>query len=111
MNGQLEKLTSQFSDKAAELEEKLNDIQREINLAEKAAYQRAVKMIMSAQAIDWQGKTILVKVPADQIEQTVDNLNGLYRELNCKLIVVSDEMELKDLHELELKSLGLKRIE
>ncbi len=107
----LEKLSAQFSQKAAELEEKLNDIQREVSAAEKAAFERGVKMVISAQAIDWTGKTILVKVPADAIEKTISHMADLYRLLNCKIIVVTDEVELKDLHELELKSIGLKRIE
>lgn len=111
MNDKLNQLSEEFFEKAQQIESKLEQIRSEVAEAERVAHARGFKEGLAAQSLDFDGKTIVVKVPEDQISSSVDGIYKLGRQLNCKFVVLAEYSDLKDLHELELKAIGLKKIE
>ncbi len=109
MNDKLNELSAEFYEKAEQIERKLEQIRSEVADAERVAHTRGFKEGLDAQAFDFTGKTIVVKVPEDKIDETASNLSRAGAMFNCKFVILSDFVELKDLHDLELKSIGLKK--
>lgn len=112
MNSKLMNLSDEFFEKAEELETKLSEIRGEIHEAEKTAHARGFQEGLTAQDVDFDGKIVIVKVPEDRVEETTRALQRLDRSFkNTRFVILSDYAEMKELHELELKALGLKRLE
>ncbi len=109
MNDKLNELSAEFYDKAQEIERKLEQIRNEVVEAERIAHARGFKEGLEAQAFDFENKTIVVKVPEDQVEDTTRMLNRSGFLAKCKFVILSEFVELKDLHDIELKAIGLKR--
>ena len=93
------------------LERKLNRIVYDIHIAERAAYSRGVSAGLSAREVDFKGKTLLIQVPPDEVEGALSSVWKLGLNLDAKVIVCSDLIEIRELHDLDLKALGLTRIE
>lgn len=111
MNDKLNELSEEFFEKARQIESKLEQVRAEVAEAERTAHARGFKEGLAAQSLDFDGKTVVVKVPEDKVESAVDGIFKLGRELKCKFVVLAEYVDLKDLHELELKSIGLKKID
>jgi ribosomal protein L10 len=74
------------------------------------AYQRGIKDGAGVKIKDLQGKTLLVYTQDDP-GQVCKSLEGLAKEFDAKIVVLQKDDDLKELHELELKALGLKKLE
>lgn len=108
---EFQKAVREFTQKAEELERKVNEVAEEIQLAEKAAFERGLAVGMAAQGIETEGKTFVIKVPFDDLEALSSRMMSLQRTLKCKFILCDEHIDIKDLHELDLRALGLKKLE
>jgi len=102
--------TSEIEEAAEQLAKKARTLDSQIEAIEAAAYQRGIKEGMGAKIKDLQGKTLVVYTKDDPVE-ACKFLEGLAQEFNAKVIVLNNDDDIKELHELELKSLGLKKLE
>lgn len=104
-------LIQEFSDKAAELDRKLNATLEEIASAEKEAFERGVAAGLAGREIALEGKTLIIKVPEEYFDLSSSAVRDLQRQFKCKFVICSEHSEIADLHELDLKAIGLKKIE
>lgn len=110
MSKTLDEVAEEFREKAEELEAKLSQIRHEVGEAERAAHARGLIEGLEAQAVDFDNKVVVVKVPEDQIEDVTSALSRVERKFkNTRFVILSDFIEMKELHDVELKALGLKR--
>lgn len=111
MTDSLADLVAQFSDKAEDLERQLRQITEQVHEAEKAAYERGLLANIDAKIGSFEGKTLVVKVPAGDVEDTLHGLRDVQRKLNCKFVIVADYADIKDLNDIDLRAIGLKKLD
>lgn len=109
MNKATDDLLSQINDKTSELESKINDLDVSINLVEKEAFERGFRAAVQSKAVDIDNKTILIKAPEKDHDHLMHLVMKLIVDHKSRFVIVSEEIELKDLHDVDLKALGLKR--
>ncbi len=102
--------TSEIEQLAEDLAKKARQLDSQIETIESEAFQRGIKEGMGAKIKDLHGKTLVLYTKEDP-SVVCKSLEGLAHEFNAKIIVLNKEDDIKELHELELKSLGLKKLE
>jgi hypothetical protein len=107
----LSDLVAKFSKRAEDLEWQLRQIADQVSEAEKAAYERGLMANLDARTGSLEGKTIVVKVPSGDVEDTCRSLRYVQRKMNCRFIVLADYVDMKELSDVDLRAVGLKRID
>jgi len=100
-----------IQEKIRQLEGKADQFDSLLELAESEAFEKGLKTGLAASVKDIQGKTIVIFAPEDQHDKILSAARKFRRDLECKIVVLSEGCDLKDLHEIDLKAIGLKRLE
>lgn len=110
MNDRAAEVMSELSERVEGLDRKIREMEFAVGEAEKEAYERGLRAGLAANGLELQDKTIIIKVPDSEVEMVSRIAGKVMKEFNARCVICTNEMEIADLHQVELKALGLKRI-
>jgi hypothetical protein len=100
-------------DQAQNLESSVNRLDSLIDSVKATEYAKGVQAGVSCKSHEFEGKVVVLKVEDPDAFSRAHRreLNDLFViDLKAKLVIIREDADLSDLHDIDLKALGLQRI-
>lgn len=106
---QLNEALNSMQNISEEMTRKVIAIDQFIEAVEKEAYAKGMMQGLGARVMDLDGKTLVIKTSEDP-STVCKSLEGMAQQFNARIVVLNELDDLIDLHEVNLKAIGLQKI-